>query len=168
MIDLSKVKVAVFDFDDTLCVHRHHSFHKSISNYNELAAQGIYPWDQLDSYGNTFCVKSLAMQVFINMLRSNSVRMYVCSATSLLNKGELKVRWATKEYDYNFGNLNVEESVEKVPAILDLTKILKCDPGEVLIVDDYYYVTDAAADAGCQSASTIEVIEYIVDHSRIR
>ena len=81
-IDLSNIKVVIFDFDDTLAIHKDRDFLKH-RNESEDKRLGYY----LNAYENpdTFyeeiepCDRLENVYNFINELRKNNIKMYALS-----------------------------------------------------------------------------------------
>ncbi len=81
-IDLKKVKVAIFDFDDTLAIHKNSNYIND-RNESEEKLSNYY----LKAYLNpeTFyenieqCIASTAMKNLIDCFRNNNVKMYCVS-----------------------------------------------------------------------------------------
>lgn len=78
-ININNIKVAIFDFDDTLAIHKDSDYLKHRREIEEK---------RLDYYLNTYknpdyfyddiepCIKSESLYKLINILRSNNVKMY--------------------------------------------------------------------------------------------
>ena len=81
-INFENIKVVIFDFDDTLAIHKDKDYLKH-RNESEDRRLSYY----LNGYKNPEnfyedmepCVKSESLYNFINQLRSNNIKMYCLS-----------------------------------------------------------------------------------------
>ena len=106
-IDLNNIKVVVFDFDDTLAIHKDKDYVKH-RNENEEKRLGYY----LNAYENpeTFyeeiepCDKSETLCGFINELRNKNIKMYCLSGMKFSFHFKAKQNFINKHYgnDINF------------------------------------------------------------------
>ena len=102
-IDLNSIKVVVFDFDETLAIHKDKEFTKHRSK-NEESFSTWY----CNAYKNPNifyekiepCVKSDVLYEFINKLRNNKIKMYCLSGMKF--SFHLKAKQAF--IDKNYGN----------------------------------------------------------------
>lgn len=164
MIDIEKVRIAVFDFDDTLCIHTKHSKYETIPNYIQRCISGEFPWDHVYNDGSKACIPSTVMRKFINMLKLNNVKLFMCSATSMSLIGGLKTEWSSREYNCEFKDVSVNSWEQKVSILRHLAEINHYDSDRILIVDDYFNVLDYSGAEGFQTASPIEVAEFLIQN----
>lgn len=159
MIDLQKLKVVVFDFDDTLCVHTEHGSYdrQKTRDYFKAMINGKNWWDANGAK------PSKAMQMFIDLLKERDIPMYLCSAVTSSIHATRKVAWVSKKYGVYMSDLCVAEPEDKLNALLALVDALSVERDSILIVDDYYAVVESVANAGFQSATPVEAIEFYED-----
>ena len=155
MIDLSKVKIVLFDFDDTLCIHRK-ADNFDIDSYNvAMVKGGTSYWDMMGSAPNK------QMKVFMNKLSEDDVELGLISATKLSCTGANKIEWVKLNYGYTLKNYCSGDFEGKVQIIKALITANNFSPDEVLFVDDLYSNIDAVAKLGVQVATPMEVVNYI-------
>lgn len=83
-----------------------------------------------------------------------------CSAVMSSMHATRKIEWTTEKYGVTMSNLCVGKPEHKLNACVALVDYLNINRENILIVDDYYAVTEVAEDAGFQSASPIEVAVF--------
>ncbi len=155
MVDLSRVKVALFDFDDTLCIHRK-ADNFDIESYNvAMVKGGTSYWDMMGSAPNK------QMKVFMDKLSKDNVELGLISATKLSCTGTNKTEWVKRKYGYTLKNYCTGDFDSKVQIIKALITANNLSPDEVLFVDDLYSNVDAVAELGVQVATPMEVVNYI-------
>ena len=155
MVDLSRVKVALFDFDDTLCIHRK-ADNFGIESYNVAMVKGrVSYWDEMHSQPNK------QMRVFMDKLSVNNVELGLISATSFMCTAVNKIEWVKLKYGRTLKNYCTGDFDSKVQIIKALITADNLSPDEVLFVDDLYSNVDAVAELGVQVATPMEVVNYI-------
>ena len=156
MINGSKLKVVVFDFDDTLCIHAQHgSFVEGRTrNYFSSVMKDHSWWDSIQSK------PSAALKVLIDFLKEREIPMYLCSVIESSIHGIRKVEWVAEKYGVTMSNLCVKSPEYKIDACVALADHLNVARESILIVDDYHRVIEWAENAGFQSATPIEAIEF--------
>ena len=100
-IDLSNIKVVIFDFDDTLAIHKDKEFSKHRSESEENFVN-FY----LNAYNkpNCFydeiepCIKSEILDVFIKELRKRNIKMYCLSGMNFTFHLKAKQSFINKHY----------------------------------------------------------------------
>ena len=142
MIDLSRVKVALFDFDDTLCIHRK-ADNFDIGSYNVvMVKEEASYWDIMGSAPNK------QMRVFMDKLSVNNVELGLISATSFMQTAVNKIEWVKLKYGRTLKNYCTGDFDSKVQIIKALITANNLSPDEVLFVDDLYSNIDAVAKLG--------------------
>lgn len=155
MIDLSGVKVALFDFDDTLCIHRK-ADNFDIGSYNVVMVKGEASyWDIMGSAPNK------QMKAFMDKLSVDNVELGLISATSFMCTSVNKIEWVKRKYGYTLKNYCTGDFDSKVQIIKALISADNLSPDEILFVDDLYSNVDAVAELGVQVATPMEVVNYI-------
>ena len=138
-INLSSLKVVIFDFDDTLAIHRDKDFdiHR---NENEDKRLGYY----LNAYENpdTFyeeiepCDRSESLYNFINELRKNNIKMYALSGMKFSFHFKAKENFINKHYGNDIELISAGSQQLKLDGIKILQKHNKCALNEILFVED--------------------------------
>lgn len=162
MINIDNVKIAVFDFDDTLCIHKYHGSTTRIPNFMQKCLEGNYPWNQYDQHDDEYGSPSSIMRVFIKMCEHRGIPMFVCSATNMSVIGKSKTDWVNFMYQCSMENICVSSWDKKAEMMLELARYHNVGPDEVLVIDDYFAVLDMAGDLGFQTATPIEVSQFLI------
>ena len=137
--DLKNIKVAIFDFDDTLAIHKDKDYLKH-RNENEENLLNYY----LNAYLNpeSFyeiiepCTISESLYKLINYLKNNNVRMYCVSGMKFSFHLKAKENFVHNHYNNNIEVISTRSQELKVDAIKIIKCINKCELNEILFVDD--------------------------------
>lgn len=156
MVNIDKIKIVLFDFDDTLYLH---SWHGDSEEDKKAYNEGILK--QGKEWFNGKGTKSWHMEQFIKLISQKPVHMGLISATNTAAKMNAKHSWVLEQYGTWMGNYCVAHSDEKVLTMEALANVNEVDRGSILIVDDYWLVLEQAANAGFMAASPMEVAEFI-------
>lgn len=155
MTDLSRVKIALFDFDDTLCIHQK-ADNFVAEYYNVVMVEGrVSYWDEMHSQPNK------QMKAFMDKLSVDNVELGLISATSFMCTAVNKIEWVKRKYGYTLKNYCTGDFDSKVQIIKALISADNLSPDEILFVDDLYSNVDAVAELGVQVATPMEVVNYI-------
>ena len=138
-IDINKIKVAIFDFDDTLAIHKDKDFYKHRKESDEKF---------LDFYKNAYlnfdsfyekiepCTKSEVLYKLINILRSNGVKMYCLSGMNFSFHMKAKQSFVNKNYGDDIEVISSQSQERKVDAVKIIQRINSCNLNEILFIDD--------------------------------
>lgn len=153
MLDLDKVKLVLFDFDDTLCIR---SRRKSIDNKGiDFIARILGHGSERYDYSFS---PSFIMKWFVIECASQGKSLGVLSAVAVAQEAELKMKYVIENYDVNMINYccsSVEDKIQVLEAIAISTGIPKeC----ILLVDDLTHTIEKAADAGFMTCSPMEIV----------
>lgn len=151
MEDLLKgVKYVVFDFDDTLCIHKSHS---------------SKDWDVvLSTYSDEpfkRCVKSTLMQDFMDLCYKRNIPMGLISAVELPVRSVLKQDWVEKNYSYKLENFCVCKAEDKQTMLSYIIGRNNICSRELLLVDAMYSTLESCDNNGFSTVSPIYVAEYV-------
>lgn len=138
-IDLKKIKVVIFDFDDTLAIHKdpnfsitrgereenYISFYEKAYKYPEIFYEEIEP-----------CYKSERMFNFIKELRNNNIKMYCLSGMKFSFHLKAKQAFINKYYGNDIEIIITSTQELKVPGVKIIQKICNCNLDEILFIDD--------------------------------
>ena len=138
-VNLDNIKVAIFDFDDTLAIHKDRNFLKHRSE-NEDTYLNFY----LNAYLNpeTFyenievCDKSSSLYKIINILRNNGTKLYCLTGMKFSFHLKAKQNFIRKYYGNDIEVLSCYPQERKVDAVKIIQKANNCDLSEMLFVDD--------------------------------
>lgn len=152
MIELDKVKVALWDFDDTLCIHYHHGSSKEETHkYNlNVFKYGTKAWDG--------CKPSKTMKGFIDVLKEKGIKQGLISATTSAKHMNSKVEWVLENYGIELENYCVSSFEEKLEMMITIADALSIKREEILIIDDYWENLERAANNGFQACSPMEIV----------
>ncbi len=138
-ISLKNIKVAIFDFDDTLAVHKDKNYLKN-RNGNEENFLNYY----LNAYlnPNSFyetiepCIVSESLYKLINFFKNNDVKMYCVTGMRFSFHLKAKEHFVHKYYDNNIEVISTRSQELKVEAVKIIKRINDCNLNEMLFVDD--------------------------------
>lgn len=138
-INLNNIKVAIFDFDDTLAIHKDKDYIKH-RNENEENLLNYY----LNAYlnPNSFyesiepCNMSKSIFKLINILRKNNVKIYCVSGMKFSFHLKAKEYFVHKYYGNDIEVISTRNQELKVDAAKIISKVNNCNLNEILFVDD--------------------------------
>ena len=137
--ELNKIKVAIFDFDDTLAIHKDKDY-LNHRNENEEKLLNYYLNAYLDpeSFYETIepCIISEQILKLINTLRKNNVKIYCVSGMKFSFHLKAKEHFVHKYYSNDIEVISARNQELKIDAAKIISKINKCNLDEVLFVDD--------------------------------
>ena len=138
-IDLNNLKVAIFDFDDTLAIHKDRKY-KERRNENEDNLFEYYMKAYLnpESFYETIepCVISKTIVRLINELRKNNVKIYCVSGMKYSFHLKAKEYFIHKYYGNDIEVISSGTQELKIKATKIIKNINNCNLDEVLFVDD--------------------------------
>lgn len=144
-INLDNVKVAIFDFDDTLAIHKDKDFliHRGESEEKRL---GYY----LNAYQNpdTFyeyiepCMRSEVLYNFINDLRNKNIKMYCLSRMKFSFHLKAKQNFINKHYGDDIEVISASTQELKLDGVKIIKRLNNCNLEEILFIDDRSDVID--------------------------
>lgn len=138
-INFENIKVVIFDFDDTLAIHKDKDYLKH-RNESEDRRLSYY----LNGYKNPEnfyedmepCVKSESLYNFINQLRSNNIKMYCLSGMKFSFHLKAKQSFINKHYGNDIEVLYTATQKLKVDGVKIIQKLNNCKLEEILFIDD--------------------------------
>ena len=138
-INLSNIKVAIFDFDDTLAIHKDNDYKKH-RNESEEKLQNYY----LNAYltPEKFyeiiepCNMSESILKLINILRKNNVKIYCVSGMKFSFHLRAKEYFVHKYYGNDIEVISTRNQQLKIDAAKIISKVNNCNLNEILFVDD--------------------------------
>ena len=138
-LNLSNIRVAIFDFDDTLAVHENKDFSKHCKEIEDnfldyysrayLNSDGFY--ENIEP-----CTKSNLLYEFINILRDKGVKIYCLSGMNFSFHLKAKQNFVNKYYGNDIEFISVKDQETKVEAVKIISYINNCNLEEILFVDD--------------------------------
>ena len=138
-INLEKIKVVIFDFDDTLAIHEDKDYDKH-RRENEDKYLSYY----LNAYKNPEvfyeniepCVKSEVLYKFINNLRNKNIKMYCLSGMKFSFHLKAKQNFINKHYGNDIEVISVSTQELKLDGVKIIQRLNSCDLEEILFIDD--------------------------------
>lgn len=137
--DLDKIKVAIFDFDDTLAIHKDVDYKKRRNESEEnLINYYLNAYLNPNSFYEIIEPCSISQPIFklINILRKNNVEIYCVSGMKFSFHLEAKEYFVHKYYGNDIKIISSRNHELKVVAAKIISKINNCDLNEILFVDD--------------------------------
>lgn len=158
------IKLAIFDFDDTLAIHMDQEYGKhrhenGIENYYKNA------FEHPDSFYDEIepCKISKDMFNLIGYLRLNNVKMYCLSGMRLSLHYDAKQYFINKYYGKDIKLLTAYPQEYKVNVVKILQKSFQCEPDEILFIDDNKKVVDLMRLQGYNALLVKEVKEINIE-----
>lgn len=155
-MDYSKFKAAVFDFDDTLCIHTRHSYNEDdIQKEKESVLAGENPWPD--------GVASKHMSCLLMHLKQSDIPMFLMSSigsSPIFKELEAsKIVWVDQHYGYQLEPRCCNLWEDKVLVLEQISQEYDILPEEILLVDDFWPVVHAACAKGFKAYSPMEIVE---------
>ena len=135
-LNLDDIKVAIFDFDDTLAIHKS-------KNYLEQKDQNLLncylkAYLNPNSFYETIepCIISNSLYRLINFFKSNNAKIYCVSGMRFSFHLKAKENFIHKYYDNDIEFISSANQELKIDAIKVIQSINNCKLNEILFVDD--------------------------------
>lgn len=158
MISLDKVKLILWDFDDTLCFHSWHGSAKdefdTEYNVGVLSGKDVYSTCQSNSF----------IKTFIQSAKESGIRQGLISGTTSYIHMRNKENWVREHYDIGLENYCVCSQDMKLGMMLALAQANNFKHDEILIVDDFWNVLERACDNGFQACTPMEIVNFVTEH----
>lgn len=157
MFDLTKIDMVLFDFDDTLCIH---------------AKRGT--WTAADYIKAVTCALSNEMPYkasqmnaqlckFMEYCRSMQIDMGLLSHVGSTAESQQKVDWVEQCYGVHLKDYSVSTRDKKVLMLQSIENVSGIPHARILLVDDMCVTLDEASDAGFQTATPMEIVNFVND-----
>lgn len=154
MINLDKLKLVIFDFDDTLAVHTVHRLVDDRKDFHTAVIAG-----NLDAFSNALTNKALLN--FINLCSSRGIRMGLMSATESFCHMQLKHKWVLLNYGVDLENFCVGSFDLKAKTLPYIAAANGLRNENILLVDDVVGTLESAGSLDFQVATPIEVATFM-------
>ena len=158
MIDVRKIKIILWDFDDTLCFHSDHSSPEDVfdteCNVGVLLGQNVY----------SACSMNNSIKRFIDYAKHENKRQGLISGVDCFIHARNKENWVKEHYDIELENYCVNSQEMKLGMLIAIAEAFDYARDEILLVDDVWDNLERAADNGFQSATPVEVINFVEQH----
>lgn len=153
-INLKNIKIVIFDFDETLAIHKDKEFCK-----HRKESEDKYLGYYLNAYlhPDTFfddiepCIKSEVLYNFINILRTKGIKMYCLSGMRFSFHLKAKQNFVNKYYGDDIEVISTTSQETKVEGVKIIQKLNKCKLEEILFIDDNKYTLELLNKNGINS-----------------
>ena len=148
-------KYVLFDFDDTLCIHTSHKpWTTEMSHELEVRMLvGNNPYDT--SFANPH------MAEFIDMCKRCDIKMGLISHVNSIPEAKAKEKWVEDWYKVKLENFCVGTREQKLEMLKRISDSECIEREDILIIDDAYLTLTEAEDAGFQTATPMEIVNFI-------
>lgn len=153
MIDFDKLKIVLFDFDDTLCIHNHNNWNCTNIEFETGLLLKTFNW-----CGSSY---NIHLKKFIQLCKSSNIRMGLLGHVSSVTEATAKIKWVKENYEIELENYCVGAREYKVIELESIMIANNLDYKELLIVDDLLKTLLETSEKGFQSATPMEVVNYI-------
>jgi FMN phosphatase YigB (HAD superfamily) len=159
-INLNNIKVVIFDFDDTLAIHKDKEFskHRSESEENfvnfylNAYNKPICFYDEIEP-----CTKSEILYNFIKNLRKRKIKMYCLSGMKFSFHLKAKQSFINKHYGEDIEVISTSSQELKLKGVKVIQKINNCNLDEILFVDDRQDVIDLLTQNGIKGINVYDI-----------
>ena len=138
-ISLSNIKVAIFDFDNTLAIHKDKDYQKH-RNESEEKLQNYYLNAYLapEKFYEIIEPCNISEPIFklINILRKNNVKIYCVSGMKFSFHLRAKEYFVHKYYGNDIEVISTSNQQLKIDAAKIISKVNNCNLNEILFVDE--------------------------------
>ena len=139
IIKLNKIKVAIFDFDDTLAIHQDKEFfkHRNESESNFLN-YFINAYTKPNSFYDTIepCSVLEPLYKLVMFFKKSGVKMYCVTGMQFSFNIKAKEAFVHNHYSDKIEVISTNSQKSKVEAIKIISKLNDCKLNEILFVDD--------------------------------
>ena len=153
-IDLEKIKVVIFDFDDTLAIHKDkdYSIHRR-ENEDKYLSYYLNAYKNPDIFYENIepCLKSEILYNFINTLRSKGIKIYCLSGMKFSFHLRAKQYFINKYYGDDIEVISTASQELKVDGVKIIQKLNGCKLEEILFIDDRNDVINLLNSKGIKS-----------------
>ena len=144
-INLENIKAVIFDFDDTLaihkdkdyCKHRRKSEEKYLSYYLNAYRNPDTFYEEIES-----CIESEILYNLIAKLRSKGIKMYCLSGMKFSFHLKAKQSFINKHYGNDIEIISTASQELKLDGTKIISKLNNCKLEEILFIDDRQDVID--------------------------
>lgn len=150
-INLNNIKLVIFDFDDTLAIHKDKDFSKHRRESEENFVNFYYNaytnpncfYDEIEP-----CTRSEVLYNLIDVLRSKNIKMYCLSGMKFSFHLKAKQSFINKYYGEDIEVISTSSQELKLKGLKILQKISNCNLNEILLIDDRQDVVDLLIENG--------------------
>ncbi len=159
-INLNNIKVVIFDFDDTLAIHKDKDFskHRSESEENFVNFY-LNAYSKPDCFYDEIepCIKSEILYDFIEKLRKRKIKMYCLSGMKFSFHLKAKQSFINKHYGKDIEVISTSSQELKLKGVKIIQKINNCNLDEILFIDDRQDVIELLTQIGVKGISVEDI-----------
>lgn len=151
------IKLVLFDFDDTLCIHTQH--------YEDDAIREAYHIDMLKNNSEWWtmrgCQINKQMEKLLFLCEKENKRVGLISAVDMPRTAGLKIEWVKTHYGYELEDFCACSLKGKVDVIKAITKVYGIKPEEILFIDDLHDNVWNVSALGVNAMSCLEAVNLV-------
>ena len=150
---LDGVNCVVFDFDDTLGIHKTHHLQTTSDELSDYMFQCMH-------YNSDFineCEVNEHLRLFMQECVDKNITLGLCSGTISYVAAEAQAKWVYNNYGFKLVNYCVASQELKLHMYLALIK----EYGKILVVEDNPDVVNKAWDLGYNIVTPMQIVNYI-------
>lgn len=144
-INLENIKVVIFDFDDTLAIHKDKEFCKHRrENEDKYLSYYLNAYKNPDTFYEDIepCIKSEVLYKLILKLRSKSIKKYCLSGMKFSFHLKAKQSFINKHYGSDIEIISTASQELKLDGVKIIKKLNNCKLEEILFIDDRQDIVD--------------------------
>lgn len=156
MFDISQISMVLFDFDDTLCIH---SIRGSWTNQDTKRYVTNAIKNNASDYD--YSIPNTQMRLFIQYCIDHNIEMGLLSHVQTIPEARRKINWVKDAYNVSLTDYSVGSRENKIPMLRCIADAKNIFHSEILLVDDMVLTLDEAADADFQTATPMEIVNFV-------
>ena len=161
-VNLDEIKLVIFDFDETLAIHKDKDFIKHREESEENFVNFYYnAYNNPDCFYDEIepCTKSEILDEFIKKLRKRKIKMYCLSGMKFSFHLKAKQSFINKHYGEDIEIISASSKELKLKGTKILKKINNCNLNEILFIDDRQDIIELLSQNGIKAilAENIEL-----------
>ena len=165
-VNLRKIKVAFFDYDDTLCVHRHISVNRpEKSTWDKAILLDVADWYSHPEY----CVPQPAIQEFVTKLKGHGVKCHCLTWSNTNQLERARRKFLDENYNEAFDKIYIVGSREyKIDILENYVGLLHFKRDEILLVEDHPDTIYEARSKGFNALTVSEIVVEWCEYLKLR
>lgn len=160
-MDLSNIKLVIFDFDDTLAIHKDRDFMKKHFENGQDSKNNYYfgAYTNPDSFYDNIepCEKSEALYRLTLLLRERDIKMYCLSGMKFSFHLKAKQAFVDEHYGKGIEVISAASQELKLQGVKILQKVINCKENEILFIDDRQSVIELLRENGIKGLLADEI-----------
>ena len=161
---IKKIKLAIFDFDDTLAIHKDKDY---VLHRKELGKNNYYrkAYENPDSFYETIEPCNISKDIYnlICYLRLHNAKIFCLSGMKMSLHANAKQAFINNNYGDDIKLIASSTQSGKVDVVKILQESTGCKPSEVLFVDDLQDVVDSMKEQGYTAFLASQVKDITID-----